>query len=48
MKLAVEAETLLLLVTPLVELGTPRFGSALGDRLGNDVVPVTLPLPYGA
>lgn len=29
------------------ELGT-TFGKLPGDRLGSDVVPETLPLPYGA
>ena len=46
MKLVVDAETLLLLVAALVELGTPpRLGNPVGDRLGNDAVPETLPLP---
>jgi len=45
-KLVVDAETLLLLVAAMDELGTPpRLGSPVGDRLGNDAVPETLPLP---
>ena len=46
MKLVVDADPLLLLATVLVELEIPmRLGKPVGDRLGSDAVPVTLPLP---
>lgn len=41
-------EMLLLIVEALVELGMPTLGNPVGDKLGSEVVPETLPLPYGA
>lgn len=45
MKLVADAETLLLLVAALEEFGTPTLGNPVGDRLGSDAAPETLPLP---
>lgn len=38
-------EMLLLLVEALVEFGMPILGNPVGDKLGSEVVPDTLPLP---
>lgn len=45
MKLAVEAERLLLLTVALLEFGIPTLGNPVGDKLGSEAVPETPPLP---